>query len=103
MRGSRGEVDKIIGTDHLRFPGDLHHGFSFQDEESLFQVRMDVGVGLTSIFNLAQDNFQAIRAAGSRAEEAVVGRFGMARRRVGKEVFHMGDIFFHFESLRYIP
>jgi hypothetical protein len=103
VRASRRKVDKIIGTDPLRFPGDLHHGFSFQDKESLFQVRMDMGIGLTSIFNLTEDNFQAIRAAGSRTEEAVVGCFGMARRRVGKKVFHTGDIFFHFEFLQYIP
>jgi hypothetical protein len=99
MRGSRGEVDKIIGTGHFRLPCDLHRGFSFQDKESLFQVRMDMGVGLTSVLNLTQDNFQAIRAAGSRTEETVICRLGMARRRVGKKVFHMGDIFFHSEFL----
>ena len=100
MRSSRGEVDKIIGAGHFRFAGDFNYGFSFEDKKSLFQVRVDMGVGLTSVFDLTEDNFDAIRPTRSRAEKAVVCRFGMARRGVGRKVFYMADIFFHFNLSR---
>ena len=95
MRGTPGEIDKIIGTDYFRLPRDLYCGLSFQDEESLFQVRMDMGVSLTPIFNPPEDYFHAFRPAGSRTEEAAVGRFGMARRGVGRNILQMCNIFFH--------
>jgi hypothetical protein len=59
---------------------------------------MGVRVRLTSIFNLPQDHFDATRTARSRTQEAVVCRFGMARRDIGRKVLQMGDIF-HFELL----
>ena len=95
MKSAPGEIDKIIGTDYFRFPSDLHRCLSFQDKEGLFQVRMDMGVGLTPIFNLPENNFHAFRPAGSRTEEAAVGRFGMARRGVGRNILQMCNIFFH--------
>jgi len=97
MRGRRGEVDKVIGADHFRLPRDLHHGLSFENKESLFQIWVDMGVSLTPVLNLPEDDFQAIRPAGSRTEEAVIGRSGMARRDICHEIFQMGDIPSHNE------
>jgi hypothetical protein len=82
MRSSLGEINKIIGPGHFRFTGDINYGFSFEDKQSLLEVRVDMGVGLTSVLNLTQDHLHAIRPTRSRAEEAVVGRFGMARRGI---------------------
>jgi len=99
VRDSRGKVNKIIGPNQFPLPFDLHFGFSFQDKESLLQVRMDMGVGLPSEFDLPEDNFHAIGAVGSRTQEAIVCRFRMARRGICGNVLQMADILLHFELL----
>jgi len=99
MRGSRGEVDKIIGADHFPLPFDLYLGFSFQDKESLFEVPMGMGVGLAAVFNLAMDHFKTAGPERAWAEQAPVGGLGMAGRRIGRQILKMGDVFAHLNLL----
>jgi hypothetical protein len=98
MRHPLRKKDEIIRADHFLFSRDFYQSPPFQDEEALLCVRMGVRVRLTSIFNLPQDHFDATRTARPRTQEAVVCRFGMARRDIGRKVFQMGDIL-HFELL----
>lgn len=60
-----GKKDEISRTDYLLFPIDFYESLPLQDKYCLFFICMAVRICLTSIFNLPQDNFHAVRPLGA--------------------------------------
>jgi hypothetical protein len=90
-----GEINEISGADALGFPFDLHNGLSFQHQKGLLGPGVGVRFGLSAIFNFSEDHLHAIRAQGTRPEEAPIASFGMTGRRIKRKIAKMGDISFH--------
>ena len=83
MGRPRGKEDEVLRADYGRFPFDFNFCFSLEDEKRLLQVGVDMGIGLPTEFEFAQDHFHPLRTAEARSEETPVDGLRMAGRRVG--------------------
>jgi len=81
---SRGEKDKIFRPNHGLLALYFHLCFPLEDEKGLFQIRMDMGIGLASGFDFPENDFHAIRTRRARTEEPAVGGFGMGGWRISR-------------------
>jgi hypothetical protein len=60
MNDPRGKKDEILRADYGLLPLNLHFGPPLEDEESLLQVRVRMGIGLAAEFDLAEDDFHPV-------------------------------------------
>ena len=60
MNDPRGKKDEILRADYGLLPFNLHFGPPLEDEESLLQVRVRMGIGLAAEFDLAEDDFHPV-------------------------------------------
>lgn len=95
MDRSRGEKYEILRADHGLLALYLHFRFPLEYEEGLLEIRMDMRVGLASVFEFPEDDFHAIRTRGTRTDKPAIGGSGMAGGRIDGQFTGMDNVFFH--------